>query len=124
MFLFAAFQAHFSKIMLKIYGKRNFNGVLEGKDPSAFFKEDIQLKGYICYLRNEDFLPYNIWGARTCILISSSRNVLAGSFPCVLRATSIEIHDFESELTHSQAGYDGHTEIHRVIQDSPKRVGI
>ena len=37
-------------------------------------------------------------------MISSSRNVLAGSFPCVLRAISFEIHDLESALTVSQAG--------------------
>ena len=31
MFLFAAFQAHFSKIILKIYGNRNFQWGTRGK---------------------------------------------------------------------------------------------
>ena len=31
MFLFAAFQGHFSKIMLKIYGNRNFQWSKRGK---------------------------------------------------------------------------------------------
>ena len=38
---------------------------------------------------------------------SSSRNALAGSFPCVLRAICLEIHDLEPEQTLSQARKDG-----------------
>ena len=55
-------------------------------------------------------------------MISSSSNVLACSFPCVLRAISLEIHDLESELTLSQAGEDGHTELYGMTQGSPEEM--
>ena len=38
------------------------------------------------------------------LLSSFATDVLASSFPCVLRAISVEIHDLEAELTLSQAG--------------------
>ena len=47
MFLFAAFQTHLSKIMLKTYGKRNFQSSNRGKRSLLSFLERYSPEGDI-----------------------------------------------------------------------------
>ena len=58
MILFTAFEAHFSKIMGKIYGNRNFQCSTRGKRSLQPFSSKILTgRGHICCLQNEGFLP-------------------------------------------------------------------
>ena len=63
MFFFAAFQAHLRKIMLKVYGNRNFQWSTRGKRSLRPFLGRYSPEGDIfCCLRNGGFLPLNISG--------------------------------------------------------------
>ena len=109
MFLFAAFQSHLSKIMLKDYGNRNLQWSPRGKRSLLPFLGRHSPDGDIFVVCETKVFYPRISGEYEldCKLqnfISSSRNVLASSSPCVLRTISLGIHDLESELTLSQAG--------------------
>ena len=58
MLLFAAFQAHLSKLMLKIYGNRNFQWSTRGKDRYCLFLVKYSPEGGIFVVCDtKDFCP-------------------------------------------------------------------
>ena len=104
MFLSTAFQAHFSKIKLKNYGNRNFQWSTPGKRSLLPFLGRYAPEGDIFVVCETKDFCCRTFGEYQLAIWFLAGNVLASSFPCVLCAVGLEIHDLESELTLTRAG--------------------